>query len=82
MAKTINLTRSQLYSMAAASSFGAGTEMVVSFDSYTDDGSIIGAVLARDNASETHKKYAHENGWIYYHVNRDGVIKPLKEDEL
>lgn len=82
-APTVKLTREQLYAMAAASTFGRGTEMVINMESYNpDNGSIIAAVLCRDAAPPQRKKDAHANGWIYYHINNKGWVKPLTEKEL
>jgi len=69
--------------MAAISSFGEGTELIIDHKSYDPNGGTIRfAVSVRDNSPEQRLKDRHDNGYAYYDVNSEGHVKPLKEDEL
>lgn len=79
----IRANRDQLYSMAAISSFGEETELIIDHKSYDPDGRTIRfAVPVRDSAPEQRLKDRHDNGYAYYDVNSEGHVKPLKEDEI
>lgn len=79
----LRMNRDQLYSMAAKSSFGENTELVIDATSRDDDGSVTFAVLVRETAPESqHYNEAHANGYTYYRMDRDGNIKYVPEGEL
>ena len=83
MANVIKVNRDMLYAMAAISSFGVKTQIVVNFDSWDpDSGSLVFAMDVRDNAPKQRTKDRHENGWAYFEVGPSGHPKPLTEDEL
>jgi hypothetical protein len=82
-AKILKANRDMLYAMAAISSFGDKTQIVINFDSWNPkDGTFVFAMDIRDNAPEQRLKDRHENGWAYYEVGPGGHPKPLTEDEL
>jgi len=79
-APTAKLKRSQLYSMAAVSTYGHQTELTLKL---TGDSTIaLCAVRMRDKAPKQQLQFRHDNGWAYYEVNEEGHIKPLTEKEL
>lgn len=81
--KVLKANRDMLYAMAAISSFGEKTQIVINFDSWDPDtGSFVFAMDIRDNAPEQRLMDQHENGWAYYEVGPSGHPKPLTEDEL
>ncbi len=81
--KIIKVNRDELYAMAAISSFGEKTVIVINFDSWDPDrGTLVFAMDIRDNAPEQRLKDRHENGWAYYEIGPSGNPKPLTEDEL
>ena len=82
--KVLQANRDMLYAMAAISSFGEKTKIIINFDSWDpDDGSFVFAMEVRENAEEQRKMDAHENGWAYYEVAlARSYPKPLTEDEL
>lgn len=83
MAQIIKANRDMLYAMAAISSFGEKTQIVVNFDSWdADSGTFVFAMDIRDSAPEQRTKDRHENGWAYYEVGPSGHPKPLTEEEL
>lgn len=81
--KVIQANRDMLYAMAAISSFGEKTTIIVNFDSWdADKGTFVFAMNLRDNVPEQRLKDRHKNGWAYYEVGPSGHPKPLTEDEL
>jgi hypothetical protein len=77
------LGRSQLYTMAALATHGEDTTLALSIDKFDPaTGAATVAVQVRDTAVDTRKNHRHANGFAYYHVNRDGVAKMLKEGEV
>lgn len=81
MASNIRMNRDQLYSLAAKASHGLKTELVVTDEKFSD-GSIRIAIPVRDTAIESMQEAAHENGYAYFQMDRDGNTKTLQEEEL
>jgi hypothetical protein len=79
-AATAKLKRKQLYSMAAVSTYGRRTELTLKL---TGDNTVaLCAVRMRDNVAPQQLKDRHDNGWAYYLIGEDGIIKPLSEKEV
>jgi hypothetical protein len=76
---TIKAKRTQLYSMAAVSTYGTHTQLIIKATNSKD---VLCAVKMRDTCPKQQLKDRHKNGYAYYLVSEDGVIKPLTEKEL
>jgi len=75
-------TRDQLYKLAAMSSFGDGTRLMIDPDSQGDNGTVTVAIPIRGVVPDRIKKMKHENGFAYFEVSAKGHETTLSEDEV